>query len=54
MEKPGRLHSPWGLKESDTTEQLHFDFDFEFPLRELERASLRFLQLKKNTQIGNS
>ena len=20
----GRLHSPWGLKESDTTEQLHF------------------------------
>ena len=43
-EEPGRLHSPWGLKESDTTERLHFDFDFRFPLRELERASLRFLQ----------
>ena len=24
MEEPGRLHSPWGHKESDTTEQLHF------------------------------
>ena len=25
MEEPGRLHcSPWGCKESDTTEQLHF------------------------------
>ena len=23
-EKPGRLHSPWGRKESDTTEWLHF------------------------------
>ena len=23
-EKPGELHSPWGLKELDTTEQLHF------------------------------
>ena len=23
-EGPGRLHSPWGPKESDTTEQLHF------------------------------
>ena len=23
-EDPGRLHSPWGRKESDTTEQLHF------------------------------
>ena len=23
-EKPGRLHSPWGCKELDTTEQLHF------------------------------
>ena len=25
MEEPGRLH-PWGCKESDTTEQLHFHF----------------------------
>ena len=25
-EKPGRLHSPCGPKESDTTERLHFDF----------------------------
>ena len=25
-EKPGRLSSPWGRKESDTTEQLHFPF----------------------------
>ena len=23
-EEPGRLHSPWGRKESDTTERLHF------------------------------
>ena len=23
-EEPGRLHSPWGHEESDTTEQLHF------------------------------
>ena len=23
-EEPGRLHSPWGHKELDTTEQLHF------------------------------
>ena len=26
MEEPGRLVSPWGRKESDTTEQLHFHF----------------------------
>ena len=25
MEEPGR-HSPWGRKESDTTERLHFHF----------------------------
>ena len=25
-EEPGRLHSPWGHKESDTTEQLHFHY----------------------------
>ena len=25
-EEPGRLHSPWGRKESDTTERLHFHF----------------------------
>ena len=23
-EEPGGLHSPWGRKESDTTERLHF------------------------------
>ena len=23
-EEPGRLYSPWGCKESDTTERLHF------------------------------
>ena len=28
-EEPGGLHySPWGCKESDTTEQLHFHFQF--------------------------
>ena len=26
MEEPGKLHSPWGRKESDMTEQLHFHF----------------------------
>ena len=25
-EEPDRLYSPWGRKESDTTEQLHVDF----------------------------
>ena len=25
-EGPGGLHSPWGPKESDTTERLHFHF----------------------------
>ena len=25
-EEPGRLYSPWGHKESDITEQLHFHF----------------------------
>ena len=25
-DEPGRLHSPWGRKESDTTERLHFQF----------------------------
>ena len=24
-EEPGRLYSPWGRKESDTTERLHFN-----------------------------
>ena len=24
MEKPGGLYTPWGSKESDTTERLHF------------------------------
>ena len=24
MKEPGGLHSPWGRKESDTTERLHF------------------------------
>ena len=27
MEEPGR-HSPWGRKESDATERLHFHFHF--------------------------
>ena len=27
MEEPGRLYSPWGRKESDTTELLHFHFN---------------------------
>ena len=25
-EEPGSLHGPWGRKESDTTERLHFPF----------------------------
>ena len=25
-EEPSRLHSPWGRKESDMTERLHFPF----------------------------
>ena len=28
MEESGRLYSPWGRKESDTTERLHFPFHF--------------------------
>ena len=30
MEESGRLYSPWGRKESDTTERLHFPFHFHF------------------------
>ena len=30
MAEPGRLHCPWGHKESDTTERLHFHFHFHF------------------------
>ena len=29
IEEPGRLHSPWGCKESDTTERLTFTFTNE-------------------------
>ena len=28
-EKPGRLYSPWGHKELDMTERLHFDFIYQ-------------------------
>ena len=28
-EEPGRLYSPWGLKESDMTEQLHLTLNNE-------------------------
>ena len=30
MEKPGAGYSPWGCKESDTTERLNFLFTFQF------------------------
>ena len=29
-EEPGTGYSPWGRKESDTTERLHFHFHFHF------------------------
>ena len=29
-EEPVRLYSPWGRKESDTTERLHFHFLYNF------------------------
>ena len=29
-EEPGRLHSPWGHKQSDTTQRLHFHFSLSF------------------------
>ena len=29
-EEPGRLHSPWGHKQSDTTERLYFHFSLSF------------------------
>ena len=38
-EEPGRLYSPWGCKESDMTERLHFHFpcttykSLKFPLK---------------------
>ena len=32
MEEFDRLHSPWGRKESDTTERLHFHFHSELYL----------------------
>ena len=31
-EEPGGLYSPWGHKESDTTERLHFQLFMGFPV----------------------
>ena len=42
-EEPGRLYSPWGCKELDTTERLHFHFielslEMFLPLQFFERV----------------
>ena len=39
-EEPGGLYSPWGRKESDTTERLHFHFQEIVKDREAWRASV--------------
>ena len=42
MVEPGRLHSPWGRKESDTTELLHFTFPGKFPNTGIKPRSATF------------
>ena len=48
-------YSPWGLKESDTTERLHFHFTFNMLLEirgEITPERMKgWSQSKKNTQL---
>ena len=38
-EESGRLQSPWGCKESDTTERLYFHFTFKLLVEESQGMS---------------
>ena len=38
MEEPGAGYTPWGRKESDTTERLHFHF--EWKVRGMEKSGM--------------
>ena len=42
IEEPGAGYSPWGRKESDTTERLHlhFHFHFQWKVREMEKSGM--------------
>ena len=46
-EKPGAGYSPWGHKESDTTEQLHFLFTFQFQVLIL----YQYTQKRRGTEV---
>ena len=35
-EEPGRLYSPWGCKESDRTERLHFHFPITIKIKKIQ------------------
>ena len=61
---PGKFHglrslvgySPWGGKESDTTEQLHFHFSLSkpFPFYTEDSGSEKLSDLPKVTQLKSS
>ena len=51
MEEPGRLHSPWGCEESDTTERLHFHFSLSC-IREGNGNTLEYSSLENPRDRG--
>ena len=53
MEEPGRLHSPWGCKESDTTEQLHFHFSILLGFERVTGRKARGLQVGNRLQVSD-
>ena len=55
-EEPGRLHSPWGRKESDTTERLH-SLTIKLPMAfftELEQKISQLIWKHKKTPNSKS
>ena len=51
MEEPGRLHSPWGCEESDTTERLHFHYSLSC-IREGNGNTLEYSSLENPRDRG--
>ena len=47
-EEPDRLYSPWGCKESDTTEQLHVDFHQQLYANKKDKVEEMDKFLEKN------
>ena len=56
MEEPGAGYCPWGSKESDKTEQLHFHFHFSvsksFAYVDSINNRLKILQKKKKIRMA--